>query len=79
MKSSRENDSVYKKKAMGPTFSKKQQWHNQCSMLNQTQAKNKLGKVYQRKSSGIKAKNPFFPEFWKIPKSILKLRYALVL
>ena len=39
VKSLRRNESVHKKKAMSPTFSKEQQWHKPYSMLNQTQYK----------------------------------------
>ena len=39
MESLRENESIHKKKVASPTFSKEQQWHKPCSMLNQTQIK----------------------------------------
>ena len=39
VKSLRRSESDHKKKAMSPTFSKEQQQHKPCSMLNQTQIK----------------------------------------
>ena len=59
VKSLRRNQSVHKKKAMNPTFSKEQQWHKPYRMLQSNSIQNKLSKAYQTKLNRNKSKKSF--------------------